>query len=259
VSFETAAKDVSAAAIATEKAATSFDVLLNNDTKSALARAEASMAEVDKTLSEFRRVAANSDKAVTDVRDAINRVSNSGLTDIEEDAIILRVDRPTVPRPLAGRNVIVSPSGNRILTASGAEWAEKVPDLIQGSIMDVFSSRAGIVGVLPVSGARTELRIHLNVRNFEAVYDQGEEAAPLAIVRYTATLANDLRSALVSSAIKRWRTGSLRRLATASLIAAAPFTLRRFDASIMQPSSTMAAGVSPSPVSLFIMSSSLTA
>ena len=94
VSFETAAKDVSAAAIATEKAATSFDVLLNNDTKSALARAEASMAEVDKTLSEFRRVAANSDKAVTDVRDAINRVSNSGLTDIEEtlDGIRASVD-----------------------------------------------------------------------------------------------------------------------------------------------------------------------
>jgi len=115
------------------------------------------------------------------------------------DAIILRVDRPTVPRPLAGRNVIVSPSGNRILTASGAEWAEKVPDLIQGSIMDVFASRAGIVGVLPVSGARTELRIHLNVRNFEAVYDQGEEAAPLAVVRYTATLANASNRNLIGS------------------------------------------------------------
>ena len=79
------------------------------------------------------------------------------------DAIVLRVDRPTVPRPLAGSEITVSPSGDRILAASGAEWAEKVPDLIQGSIMDVFSSRPNIIGVLPVSGARTELRIHLSV------------------------------------------------------------------------------------------------
>lgn len=115
------------------------------------------------------------------------------------DAIILRVDRPTVPRPMAGNSITVSPGGNRILAASGAEWAEKVPDLIQGSVLDVFSSRPEIIGVLPVSGARTELRIHLRVRNFEAVYDQGEGNAPLAVVRYTATLANAANRNLIGS------------------------------------------------------------
>lgn len=115
------------------------------------------------------------------------------------DAIVLRVDRPTVPRPLAGNKIMVSPGDNRILQASGAEWAERVPDLIQGSIMDVFSSRSNIIGVLPVSGARTELRIHLNVRNFEAVYDNGDNSAPLATVRYTATLANAANRNLIGS------------------------------------------------------------
>jgi cholesterol transport system auxiliary component len=115
------------------------------------------------------------------------------------NAIILRVDRPSVPRPLSGNDITVSPSGDRILSAAGAEWAEKVPDLIQGSIMDVFSSRPNIIGVLPVSGARTELRIHLNVRNFEAIYDQGEGNAPLAVVRYTATLANASNRNLIGS------------------------------------------------------------
>ncbi len=115
------------------------------------------------------------------------------------DAIVLRVDRPTVPRPLSGKDITVSPSGDRILAASGAEWAEKVPDLIQGSIMDVFSSRPNIIGVLPVSGARTELRIHLNVRNFEAIYDQGQGNAPLAVVRYTATLAKASNRDLIGS------------------------------------------------------------
>ncbi len=105
-------------------------------------------------------------------------------------ALVLRVDRPTVPRPLSGNKVMLSTGGNRMLAASGAEWAEKVPDLIQGSILDVFSARPAIVGVLPVSGARTDLRIHINVRNFEAVFDQGEDSPPLATVRYTVTLAN---------------------------------------------------------------------
>jgi len=117
----------------------------------------------------------------------------------DANAIILRVDRPTVPRPLSGNKITVSPSGDRMLSASGAEWAEKVPDLIQGSILDVFSSRTGIIGVLPVSGARTELRIHLTVRNFESVYDQGEGNAPLAVVRYTATLANASNRNLIGS------------------------------------------------------------
>ncbi len=94
VSFEKAAKDVSAAALATENAAADFELLVNGDVKSALAKAEASMLEVDRTLIEFRKVAVNSDKAVTDVRDAVNRVSNSGLTDVEEtlDGVRASVD-----------------------------------------------------------------------------------------------------------------------------------------------------------------------
>jgi ABC-type uncharacterized transport system auxiliary subunit len=105
-------------------------------------------------------------------------------------AIVMRVDRPTVPRSLVGSNIAVSLGDNRILSASGAVWSEKIPDLIQGSIMDIFSARPEIVGVLPVSGARTELRLHIHVRNFEAQYDRGEGSAPLAVVRYSATLAN---------------------------------------------------------------------
>ena len=123
----------------------------------------------------------------------VYRLSTSVLDETikpNQNALVLRVDRPTVPSQLAGNSITVSPGDERVLKASGAEWAEKVPDLIQGSVIDVLSSRPDIIGILPISGARTELRIHLNVRNFEASYDQGENNAPLAIVRYTATLAD---------------------------------------------------------------------
>lgn len=93
-SFETAAKDVSNAANATGTAADSFDTLVTGDIKTILARAIVSMEELDKTLAQFSAVGVNADGAVTDVRDAVNRVSNSGLTDIEEtlDGVRVSVD-----------------------------------------------------------------------------------------------------------------------------------------------------------------------
>lgn len=82
--FEVTAKDVSSAAIVVEKAAVDFDILLKGDVASTLRRAEVSMDEIDKTLAEFRVVANGASLVTTDLRDAINRASNSGLADLEE-------------------------------------------------------------------------------------------------------------------------------------------------------------------------------
>jgi len=84
LSFETAAKDVSAAALAVDQAAKDFDQLIVNDVSTVLVRAQKSMDEVDKTLADFSTFAGGGTDLTTDMRDAINRVSNSGLTDMEE-------------------------------------------------------------------------------------------------------------------------------------------------------------------------------
>ena len=88
--FEKAAIDVSAAALEVDKTALEFDAFIQNDVKSAVERAKISMAELDQTLSDFSKIATNGDVLVTDVRDAVNRLSNSGLTDLEETADALR-------------------------------------------------------------------------------------------------------------------------------------------------------------------------
>ena len=82
--IEQAAKDVSVAALAVDVAATDFDTLVQNDVKSALARAEVSMGELDKALGSIGTAADETGDLITDGRDAINRLSNSGLTDMEE-------------------------------------------------------------------------------------------------------------------------------------------------------------------------------
>jgi len=84
IAIEQAAKDVSTAALAVDVAAKDFDALVQNDVKSALARAEISMSELDKALGSIGTAADGTGDLITDGRDAINRLSNSGLTDMEE-------------------------------------------------------------------------------------------------------------------------------------------------------------------------------
>jgi len=105
-------------------------------------------------------------------------------------AHIIRVDRPAAPKHLSRNAIVVSPDGRRLAIASGGEWAEPIPNLVQSAFLDVISSRNDLIGILPTSGARTTERVHLTLRNFEAEFDQGTDRAPLIIVQYSVTLSD---------------------------------------------------------------------
>lgn len=89
IAIEKAANDVSVAALSVDVSAKDLDELITKDVASAIARAEVSMAELDKALGSIGTAADGTGVLITDSRDAINRLSNSGLTDLEEtiDAI----------------------------------------------------------------------------------------------------------------------------------------------------------------------------
>ncbi len=90
LAFETAAKDVSEAAEAVDAAALDTNKLVNAEAKSLLARAEVSLAEVDETLASIRVLSGQAGDTTEDVSDAINRLSRSGFTDLEETTDALR-------------------------------------------------------------------------------------------------------------------------------------------------------------------------
>jgi len=92
-----AADDVALAAQAVDVAADDFDLLVTGDIKVALSRAIVSMGELDKTINAFEgtanafTVTANDvSRLSVDSSDAINRLSNSGITDLEETADMMR-------------------------------------------------------------------------------------------------------------------------------------------------------------------------
>ena len=90
IAIEKAANDVSIAAQSVDVSAKDFDVLITKDVTSAIARAEISMAELDKALISIGTAADGTGGLITDSRDAINRLSNSGLTDLEETVDAIR-------------------------------------------------------------------------------------------------------------------------------------------------------------------------
>lgn len=115
------------------------------------------------------------------------------------NAFVVRIDRPSVSNVFETTDIIVSPDGRRLASASGAEWAEVIPVMIQNSFVDVLGQHPNLVGVIPSSGARTDTRIHLTVKSFEAQFDQGDGSAPLAVVHYAATLSNASNRNLLGS------------------------------------------------------------
>jgi len=95
-----------------------------------------------------------------------------------DDAFVVRVDRPQASIVFQTRDIVVSPYGQRLSTVAQAKWAEVMPVLIQQAFIDVLEARPNLVGVMPASGARTDTRLQITVKNFEAQFDRGPDTAP---------------------------------------------------------------------------------
>jgi cholesterol transport system auxiliary component len=134
----------------------------------------------------------------------VYRLSLSGESvPADASATVIRVDRPSATSVFNTRSIVVSPDGRRLATAAQAQWPEGTPTMLQEALVDAFSREASIVGVLPESGTRTDTRVHFSIKNFEAQFDRGPGSAPLAVVRYTATLANATDRRLIDTFVTR--------------------------------------------------------
>jgi len=89
-SFTAAANAIAQTARSIEGTSMSIDNVVKEDLRQVLAKAEGTLAGVDTTVATFGGTAEGVDELVVDARDAINRLSNSGLTDLEETVDAIR-------------------------------------------------------------------------------------------------------------------------------------------------------------------------
>lgn len=88
--FERAANRVAETAITIDVAAQDFDALVKDDVGPLMAQAEVTLRNVDAALAEYQELANDGSDLAVDARDAINRLSNSGVADLEETTDQLR-------------------------------------------------------------------------------------------------------------------------------------------------------------------------
>lgn len=95
----------------------------------------------------------------------------------------LAVQVPDSPAGLDSARIAISrPPAGLDFYASSA-WSDRVPMLVQRQMVEAFEACGRIASVArDADGARSDVILNSDLRNFEARYDQGE-GAPLAVVR----------------------------------------------------------------------------
>ncbi len=107
----------------------------------------------------------------------------------QPDAQVVRVGRPFAPRALAGDRIALDTGEGRIAYMAGASWVSPAPSLIQELVLDTFDRRSGAVtAARPEDGVASRYDLRLELRRFEAVYDEGENRAPRIDVAMRARL-----------------------------------------------------------------------
>ncbi|MGJ8559740.1 MAG: MlaD family protein [Litorimonas sp.] len=88
--FRMTVREVGNLAKAAQNTLALADGVIENDVSELMDRAKLTMNEVDSLLNALEATSGNTDELIVDMRDAVNRLSNSGLTDLEETVDAVR-------------------------------------------------------------------------------------------------------------------------------------------------------------------------
>lgn len=148
-------------------------------------------------------------------------------------------------------NFTQAAAGDRILTATGGEaayiaaarWVAPASVLFDEAVSRAFDGSAGAARLVTRGEvARADLVLRLDVRRFEAVYDQGPEAAPQVVVRVRAVVTRSSDRALVGERIfeQSVRSGGNR---VGAIVAAYDAAMTEFARELVGWTNSLATGV----------------
>ncbi len=117
----------------------------------------------------------------------------------DEGAATVIVGRLAAPRGLAGDQIAIQ-RGEQIAYMAGAAWLSPAPDMLYTVILDAFHTVAPAVAPASATdGVRARFELDLQLRHFEAVYDNGAGTAPLTRVGIRARLIDRSTRALIAT------------------------------------------------------------
>lgn len=105
------------------------------------------------------------------------------------------VAEPTALKALDSENIVIKPSAAAIQYLSGAQWADRLPRIVQARLAETFQ-RSGRIGVgKPGEGLAIDYQLIIDVRSFEIRLDGGDRADIELYVRILNDRNGQVRSA----------------------------------------------------------------
>jgi cholesterol transport system auxiliary component len=97
---------------------------------------------------------------------------------------VVRVDLPLAPRGIASDEIAISLQHGELAFIDGAKWISTTPRLVQDLVISAIDAyEPDLIASRPEDGVNAEYELHTEVRSFEAVYRDGPDAPPTAIVQ----------------------------------------------------------------------------
>ncbi|NGN39588.1 ABC transporter [Mesorhizobium sp. CGMCC 1.15528] len=108
------------------------------------------------------------------------------------------IAEPSALKALDGENIVIKPAPGVIQFLKGAQWADRLPKIVQARLAETFQRSGSFAGVgLPGEGLAIDYQVIAEVRAFEVRVDGGSHAEVELFVR----LLNDRNGTVRASRI----------------------------------------------------------
>ena len=94
------------------------------------------------------------------------------------------IAEPSALKALDGENIVIKPSPGVIQYLKGAQWADRLPQIVQARLAETFQRSGSFGGVgKPGEGLAIDYQVIAEIRAFEVRVDGGEHAEVELFVR----------------------------------------------------------------------------
>ncbi|PHS27410.1 MAG: hypothetical protein COA84_04360 [Robiginitomaculum sp.] len=118
----------------------------------------------------------------------IFRLGEIALPEHFANTPVVMVELPRTPKALRNNRLAILQGGQGLAYTSGARWAAPVPQIMGELLGDALLATGRINVVTPEEGVHPRYVLITEIRHFEIVYDNGNEAVPLGRVAVRAKI-----------------------------------------------------------------------